>query len=64
LADEGQMAEYQLSELRNMRMLLEEARRLARNLAYHRRARLEDVLGRALEEIDRQIEELRSSDRG
>jgi hypothetical protein len=47
-----------------MRVLLEEARMLARNLAYHRRARLEDVLGRALEEIDRQIEELRSSDRG
>ena len=64
MADEGQMAESQLSELRNMRVLLEEARMLARNLAYHRRARLEDVLGRALEEIDRQIEELRSSDRG
>jgi hypothetical protein len=62
LADEGQMAESQLSELRNMRVLLEEARILARNLAYHRRARLEDVLGRALEEIDRQIEELRTSD--
>jgi hypothetical protein len=58
------MAESQLSELRNMRVLLEEARMLARNLAYHRRARLEDVLGRALEEIDCQIEELRSSDRG
>ena len=64
MADEGQMAESQLSELRNMRVLLEEARMLARNLAYHRRARLEDMLGRALEEIDRQIEELRSSDRG
>lgn len=58
------MAESQLSELRNMRVLLEEARMLAGNLAYHRRARLEDVLGRALEEIDRQIEELQSSDRG
>jgi hypothetical protein len=64
LQDEGQMAESQLSELRNMRVLLEEARVLARNLAYHRRARLEDVLGRALEEVDRQIEELRTSDRG
>ncbi len=64
MADEGQMAESRLSGLRNMRVLLEEARMLARNLAYHRRARLEDVLGRALEEIDRQIEELRSSDRG
>ncbi len=63
MADEGQMAESQLSELRNMRVLLEEARMLARNLAYHRRARLEDVLGRALEEVDRQIEELRSEER-
>ena len=53
------MAESQLTELRNMRVLLEEARVLARDLAYHRRARLEDVLGRALEEVDQQIEELR-----
>ena len=58
--DRGRMAESQLSELRNMRVLLEEARVLARNLAYHRRARLEDVLRRALDEVDRQIEELRS----
>ena len=63
MRDEGQMAESQLSELRNMRVLLEEARMLARNLAYHRRARLEDVLGRTLDEVDRQIEELRSSSR-
>jgi len=61
LADEGQMAESQLSELRNMRVLLEEARMLARNLAYHRRARLEDGIARVLDEIDRQIEELRTS---
>ena len=60
LGDEGQMAESQLSELRNMRVLLEEARVLARNLAYHRRARLEEGLGQVLDEIDRQIEELRS----
>ncbi len=52
----GHTAESQLSELRDMRVLLEEARMLAGSLAYHRRARLEDVLGRALEEIDRQIE--------
>ncbi len=58
--DGGRMAESQLSELRNMRVLLEEARLLARDLAYHRRARLEAVLGRALEEVDRQIGELRS----
>jgi hypothetical protein len=53
------MAESQLAELRNMRVLLEEARLLARHRAYHRRARLEEVLGRALEEVDHQIEELR-----
>ena len=63
MVDEGHMAESQLSELRNMRVLLEEARVLARNLAYHRRVRLEEGLGRVLDEIDRQIEELRSSDR-
>ena len=57
--ERGQMAESQLAELRNMRVLLEEARVLARNLAYHRRARLEAVLGQALDEVDRQIEELR-----
>jgi hypothetical protein len=59
--DGGRMAESQLSELRNMRVLLEEARLLARDLAYHRRARLEAVLGRALDEVDRQIGELRTS---
>jgi hypothetical protein len=53
------MAESQLTELRNMRVLLEETRVLARDLAYHRRVRLEDVLGRALDEVDQQIEELR-----
>jgi hypothetical protein len=37
LRGDGQMAESQLSELRNMRVLLEEARVLAHNLAYHRR---------------------------
>jgi hypothetical protein len=55
-----QMAESQLSELQNMRVLLEEARGLSRNLAYHRRARLETQIGEALEEVDRQIAELRS----
>ena len=63
LPNDGHMAESQLSELRNMRVLLEEARVLARNLAYHRRARVEEVIGQVLDEIDRQIEELRSSDR-
>ncbi len=53
------MAETQLDELRNMRVLLEEARRLGRNLAYHRRAALERAVGQALDEVDRQIEDLR-----
>jgi hypothetical protein len=56
LRNDGRIGESQLSELRNMRVLLEEVRVLARNLAYHRRARLEDV-------VDRQIEELRSEAR-
>ena len=63
LQHDAPMAESQLSELRNVRVLLEEARVRARGLAYHRRARLEAVLGRALEEADRQIEELRSERR-
>ena len=64
LRDDGRIAESQLSELRNMRVLLEEARVLARGLAYHRRAALETDLGRALEEVDRQIEDLRARERG
>ena len=56
-----QMAESQLSELQNMRVLLEEARGLSRDLAYHRRVRLESTIGEALAEVDRQIEELRSA---
>jgi hypothetical protein len=54
------MAESQLSELQNMRVLLEEARLLTRNLAYHRRAELEARLELVLSEIDGQIEELRA----
>jgi hypothetical protein len=56
-----QMAESQLSELQNIRVLLEEARGLSRNLAYHRRARLEARLGEALDEVDRQVVELRAA---
>jgi len=48
-----QMAVSQLSELQNARVLLEEARGLSRNLAYHRRARLEAGIGGALDEVDR-----------
>jgi len=51
------MAESQLSELQNMRVLLEEARLLTRNLAYHRRAKLEARLELLLYELERQIEE-------
>jgi hypothetical protein len=54
------MAESQLADLRNMRVLLEQARGLARNLAYHRRAVLERKIGRALDELDQEIEELRA----
>jgi hypothetical protein len=55
------MADSQLSELQNMRVLLEEARALSRNLAYHRRALLESRIGEALDEVDRQIVELRAA---
>ena len=56
-----QMAESQLSELQNMRVLLEEARSLSRNLAYHRRARLESRIGESLDEVDQQTQELRAA---
>ena len=55
------MAESQLSELHNMRVFLEEARGLSRNLAYHRRVQLEGRIGDALDEVDRQIAELRAA---
>jgi hypothetical protein len=55
------MAESQLSELQNMRVLLEEARGLSRNLAYHRRARLEARIGESLDEVNKQIEQLRAA---
>jgi len=63
LSDEGRTGESRLVELRRMRVLLEEARVLARNLASHRRARLEAALQQALDEVDSQIEELRSEGR-
>jgi hypothetical protein len=55
------MAESQLVQLQNMRVLLEEARLFTRDLAYHRRARPEARLELALDEIDRQIEDLRAN---
>jgi len=54
------MAESQLADLRNMRVLLEEARVISHTLAYHRRAVLERKLGRALDQVEREIEELRA----
>jgi hypothetical protein len=57
------MAESQLSELQNMRVLLEEPRLPSRNLASHRRAKIEARLELVLYELERQIEELRA-DRG
>jgi hypothetical protein len=57
---EPSMAESQLSELQNMRVLLEEANVLTRNLAYHRRAKLEARLELVLYEVERQIEDLRA----
>ena len=60
-SDRPTMAESQLSELQNMRVLLEEARGLSTNLAYHRRARLQSTIGEALDEVDQQIEELRAT---
>jgi hypothetical protein len=53
------ITDSQLTELRSMRVLLEEARTLARDLSYHRRARLEASIGQALDEVDRQVEDLR-----
>jgi hypothetical protein len=60
ISSEVHLTESQLSELQNMRVLLEEARVLARNLAYHRRASVETKLGGALDEVDRHIADLRS----
>ena len=60
-SDYRQMAESQLSELQNMRVLLEEARALSRNLSYHRRVSLESRIGEVLEEVDRQVRELRAA---
>jgi hypothetical protein len=60
-SDVRQMAESQLSEVQNIRVLLEEARGLSRDLAYHRRVRLQSTIGEALEEVHRQIEELRAA---
>jgi hypothetical protein len=54
-------SDRQMAESQNMRVLLEEARGLSRDLAYHRRARLESRIGEALDEVDQQIQELRAA---
>ncbi len=61
LMPEPPMTESQLSELQNMRVLLEEARLLTRNLAYNRRAKLEAGVDSVLYELDQQIEDLRAT---
>ena len=63
---EPSMAESQLSELQNMRVLLEEARLPTRNLAYHRRAKLEtrSQEGEARDEARPGALRARASDRG
>ena len=57
---EPSMAESQLVQLRNMRVLVEETKKLGRSLAYHRRVKIEARLDLAFTEIERQIEELRA----
>ena len=57
---EPSMAESQLAELQNMRVLIEEGRMIARNLAYHRRAKIEASLELVLVEIGHQIDKLRA----
>lgn len=59
--EEPSMAESQLPELQNMRVLLEDARLLTRTLAYHRRAKLEARPELVLYEVDQQIEDLRAN---
>jgi hypothetical protein len=44
----------------NVRVLLEEARGLSRNLVYHLRARLEAAIGVALDDVERQVGEPRA----
>ena len=58
---DGHLAESQLAESQNVRVLLEEARGLSQNLAYQRRALLESRIGEVLDGVDQQIEELRAA---
>jgi hypothetical protein len=54
-----QVAEFRLSEPQNARVLLDEARRLSRNLAYLRSARFGAGNSEALDGADRQVGEQR-----
>jgi len=60
-SDVTTMAVLQPAELHYVRVLLEEARVLSRNLARHQRALLEGGIGEALDGLDRQIGELRAA---
>ena len=53
-----QLAESQLAELQNVRVLLEEAKSQIGNLAENRRRRLDAPIRAALRELDAQIAEL------
>jgi hypothetical protein len=58
---DGHLAESQLAELQNVRVLLEEARGRSRNLAHHRKSLLESRIGEVLDGVDQQIEQLRAA---
>jgi len=53
-----QIAESQMVELQNVRVLLEQARRQIGNLSEYRRRRLEMPIRAALRELDAQLQEL------
>ena len=57
-SDDRQMAESQISELQNVRVLLEETRSQTENLAKHRRRHLEAPIRAALRELDNQLRDL------
>lgn len=52
------MAESQIVELQNVRVLLEEATSQIVNLSEHRRARLDAPIRAALREVDAQLRDL------
>ena len=52
------MAESQIADLQNARVLLEDARGQLENLSEHRRARLDAPIRAALREVDAQLRDL------